>query len=408
MNRLLTIICCLVICYSCSNKSSSNFKTCKVKKGLFNIDVIESGEISAIEAINISSPPMSWRYGVQKIVRIIEDGKEVQKGDTVLVIDPTEVHNSIKNANSDKEIALIELQKLKDEQQLKIEELEADLKLAKISLEISKIEFEQASYESEVKKKEIQLNLDRAKLDLDKAAQVITNTKKIHQEDINQSNLRLKQLQYNIEDAESTLKMLTVLSPANGIPILRKNWGTNNNWQVGDQVWSGTPLIDLPDLRKLKVVADVNEVDISKIAINQTSIIKIDAFPDSVYTGVVKNIATLARIKNEKNQRIKTFPVDIYIDKGSKILMPGMTVSLKVTVNKLKDVLFIPLEALFRKDGKDFVYVKKGVSFEKKEVTVGQANNDFIVVAAGLKEGTELALTDPFAKKEEPTKTKKK
>lgn len=408
MNRLLPFVLSLLILYSCGNHSGNNLKTCKVKKGIFNIDLMETGEISAVEAINISSPPMSWRYGAQKIVRIIEDGKEVKKGDTVLVLDPTEVHNGIKNAKSDLEIAQTELQKLKDEQQLKIGELEADLKIASLSLEISKIEFEQASYESEVKKKEIQLNLDRAKLDLDKAGQVIINTKKINQEDVNQANLRIRQFQNNIMDAENTLKLLTVLSPADGIPVLRKNWNTNNNWQIGDQVWSGIPLIDLPDLKKLKVTAEVNEVDVSKIALNQNAIIKIDAYPDSVFTGKVKNIASLARIKNEKNKRIKVFPVEIYVDQQSKILMPGMTVSLKITVNKLRDVHFVPLEALFKKDGKDFVYTKKGASFEKKEVTIGQANNDFVVIAAGLKENTELALTDPFVKKEETDKKKKK
>lgn len=406
MNRIQYLILMAILC-GCSSKSDKIQQTCKVKKGVFNIEIVETGEINAVQAINISSPPMSWRYGQQKITKIVEDGKEVKKGDTVMIFDPTEVHNAIRNAKSDMDIAQTELVKTKDEQEMKLEELKADLNTAKIQLEIAQIQFEQASYESEATKKEIQLGLDKSKLDLEKAQQVIINTQKIQNEDLNQANYKIRQYQNNIDEAEATLKILTVVSPANGIAILRKNWSTGNSWQVGDQVWSGNPMIDLPDLRQLKVVADVSEVDISKIQLNQTATIKLDAFPDSVFSAKVKTIASLAKIKNEKSQKIKVFPIDAYVNGYSKILMPGMTVSLKIIVNKLNNVLYIPLEALFKKDGKDIVYILKGKNFEKREITTGISNNDFVVAVAGVKEGDILSLSDPTVKKDEKSKKKK-
>jgi HlyD family secretion protein len=408
MNRLTSFLWLAILCYGCASKSETSVQTCTVKNGIFNIEVVETGDVNAVQAINISSPPMSWRYGAQKIVKIVDDGKEVKKGDTIVIFDPTEVHTAIRNAKSDMDIAQTDLQRTKDEQDLKIEELKADLQTAKIQLEITRIEFEQASYESESRKKEIQLNLDKSKLDLERASQVIDNTKKINIEDINQATFKIRTYQNNIDDAENTLKILTVVSPANGIAILRKNWSTNNNWQVGDQVWSGTPLIDLPDLKRLKVIADVSEVDISKIVVGQLASVKLDAYPDSVYTGKVNSIASLAKVKNEKNKRIKVFPIEVYLNGYSKVLMPGMTVSLKVVVNKLNNVLFFPLEALNKKDGKDYVFVKKPTTYEKREVTTGLSNNDYVVVTAGLKAGDVLALTDPFAKKEKTTKKVKK
>ena len=66
--------------------------------------------------------------------------------------------------------------------------------------------------------------------------------------------------------------------------------------------------------------------------------------------------------EEERNRRIKkaleevkVFPVEVYLNERSKILLPGMTVSLKIAVNKLNNELYIPLEALFKKDGVDFV-----------------------------------------------------
>jgi HlyD family secretion protein len=394
----------LILMVQCSQKVKNNIPVCKVVKGPFDIEVVETGELSAVNAINISSPAMSWRYGSLKIIKIIEDGTEVKKGDTVIIFDPSDVQKVISDANADLEIANAEKDKLLAEQELKLEELQADLKTASLSYDISKIELELASYESEVRKKEIQLNLDKAKLDLDKAAQVITNQKKINVEDINQSDVKIRQLKSNVEDANNTLKNLTVTSPANGIAIIRKNWSTGNKYQVGDQIWSGNPMIDLPDLSQLKATAKINEVDISKIKLKQYAFIKLDAFSDTSFTGSVISIANLAVGKTDKNQKIKVFPVDILIKGQSKLLSPGMTVNVKIRVDKLNNVLYIPLEALFKKEDKTFVYIKKGLTFEKHDAITAQVNNDFVVISNGVKEGDELALSDPFAT---DTKTKK-
>ena len=379
----------------CSNKTDSAIQTCKVKKGNFDIEVVETAELSAVNAMNISSPAMSWRYGVQKIIKIVTDGAEVKKGDTVIIFDPSEVQKVISDAKAELEIANADLQKLLAEQELKLDELNADLKTAQLSYEISKIELELASYESDVRKKEIQLNLDKAKLDLEKAKQVIENQKKINIEDINQSNVKIRQLENNLNDADQTLKDLTVTSPAKGIAIIRQNWSTGNKYQVGDQTWSGNPMIDLPDLSQIKAVAKINEVDISKIKLKQKSIIRLDAFSDTAFSGIVTSIANLAVGKTDKTQKIKVFPVEIVINGSSKLLMPGMTVSVK-------------MEAAFKKDNEDFVYIKKGGGYKKQIIETAQVNNDYVVVSKGIEDGDILALADPSTKKEDNNNNKKK
>jgi multidrug resistance efflux pump len=408
MRIILFILPLLFLFANCSKKVEKAVQSCKVKKGVFDIEVAETGEVAAVNAININSPAMSWRYGQQKIIKIVEDGSEVKKGDTVIVFDPSEVQKVISDAKAELEIANAELQKTLAEQELKLDELEADLKSASLSYDISRIELELASYESEIQKKEIQLNLDKAKLDLEKASQVITNQRKINVEDINQSNVKIRQLVNNVEEANKTLKNLTVTSPANGIAIIRRNWSTNNKFQVGDQTWSGNAMIDLPDLSQLKAIAKINEVDISKIKVKQKSFIRLDAFSDTTFSGSVTSIANLAVSKSDKTQKIKVFPVEILIHGTSKLLMPGMTVNVKVIVDKLPNVLYIPLEATFKKDNVEYVFVKKGTSFEKRVIETGKVNNDYIIIAKGLEEGDVLALADPFEKKEDTAKPNNK
>jgi HlyD family secretion protein len=56
---------------------------------------------------------------------------------------------------------------------------------------------------------------------------------------------------------------------------------------------------------------------------------------------------------------------------------------------------------LFREGVSDFVYLKSGNSFKKKEIKTGQQNTDFIIITEGLDEGDQVALTNPFAAEDE-------
>jgi HlyD family secretion protein len=385
----------LIMLLACGPDYKESVDTCIAKKGVFQIDVVENGELFATKNINISSPAMSWHFGAQKITKIVEDGTEVSQGDTVVLLDETEVQKAIIDAEAELEIAKAELEKKKAEQESKIYDLEAELKKAELSFQISKIEFEQATFEAEVRRKEIQLNLEKAQISLAKAREEIENQKKIHKEELYQSRLKIEQLKTRLDDAHVTLDKLTVVSPGNGIAILRKNWSTGNKWQVGDQPWSGTQLISLPDLSELKVKTEINEVDISKLKINQQVEIRLDAFADTVLNGKVIFLATLAKQK-DRNSKIKVFPVEILVKGTSKKLMPGMTVSCRILVDTIENMLYIPLEALFTKEGKELVYLKDGGSYKICEVETGLANNDYIIIENGIEEGDVLALVNPF------------
>ena len=269
-----------------------------------------------------------------KITQLVEDGQSVNAGDTVILFDPSEVLNAIFTAETEIEIARADLEKLKAQQESKIEELRAEIEIAAISHRILEIKLEQATFAADITRKEIGLNLDKAKISLDKAGEEILNQEKIHYEEIQRSRLNIKQLEVNLADAQKTLDDLTVVSPSSGIAIIRTNWRTRNKWQVGDQPWSGSPIIDLPDLSELKVEAEISEVDISKVQLDQKVEIKLDAFSDTAYSGTVMSIANLARFKTQ-DSKIKIFPVEVLIDGTSEKFLPGMTVSCIISIEKI-------------------------------------------------------------------------
>jgi multidrug resistance efflux pump len=339
-----------------------------------------------------------------KITYIVKDGAEVAAGDTVITFDPTEVNKAILDAKSKIEISNAELEKMVAQQESDLEELRADYEVTRIGHEISKIRLEQAEYESENKKKEIQLNLEKAEIALQRAKEQIDNRIKINTEEIKQKNLTIVQDQSRLDEAYDALNRLTVVTPSPGIAVISRNWSSGNKFQVGEQTWIGQPLISLPDLSQLKANVRINEVDIAKITKGLNVEIKPDAFSESKFTGVVHEVANLA-VNKQGSTKIKVFPVAIYLNETDKSLLPGLTVSCRIIVDKLDDVLFVPIDAIHTEAGINYVYRKSGTGFKKVEVETGRSNSDYTMIVNGLDEGDEIALIDPFAEEKTDSET---
>ncbi|MCE1154540.1 MAG: HlyD family secretion protein [Bacteroidales bacterium] len=387
---------------SCNAKKEESGEVAigEVTRGTLYLELYEEGEVEAINSTNILSPNISWRFGNLKITQMVKDGAEVEAGDTLIVFDPSEVNREVLDAESRLEMNMAELEKMEAQHQSDLEELRADYEVTRLAHEISKIRFESAVHEADIKRKEIQLNLEKANIALVRAKEQIDNRIKIQREELKQRQLSISQDQVRLKEAQETLQKLFLISPTPGIAIINRNWSTGNKFQIGDQTWSGFPLIQLPDLTALRTVVRINEVDIAKISKGLQVEIKPDAFSDSVYSGVVTSVANLA-VNKEGSAKIKVFPVEIDINETSEKLLPGLTVSCRLIIGKVENALMIPVDAVQEDAGVSFVYRKTASGFEKVTVETAQRNKDYIVIVSGLEEGDKVALTDPFVTEEE-------
>ena len=175
-----------------------------------------------------------------------------------------------------------------------------------------------------------------------RAKEQIENRRKIQVEEVKQKRLSIRQDEERLEEAYSTLDKLFVIAPSPGIAIISRNWSTDNKFQLGDQCWSSQQLIQLPDLSTLKAKVSINEVDISQVTKGLKVQIRPDAFSDSTFTGYVATVANLAQNKDNRSN-IKVFPVEIVINEYNKNLLPGLTVSCRIIVDEIPDVIFISI-----------------------------------------------------------------
>lgn len=398
--RYVFVLAVAALFFGCQSSTEIAIETYKVESGEFLSSVTETGELAAINSELISAPNIDWRFGDLKVVYIIDDGTQVQTGDTLVEFDKAQVNQAIIDARAELEIAQAELRKTLAQQASQIEGLEADLEQTRLQYRISQLNLEKATYESDIRKKEIELELEKAAISLEKAQKEIDNQKAVNAEEVSKLKLNLNQVQSRLNEALNTLKKMTVTSPSPGIAIIERNWATDQKIAVDDQLWEGFPMISLPDLSLMKAEVAVNEVDIAKIDTSLEAYIRMDSFPDTSFKGHVIEVATLAR-DLERDSKVKVFDVIVAIDENDAQLMPGMTVSCQIIVDHIADTLFVPLEALFLKNSENLVYVKKGGHFEPQPVTIGDQNQDFVIIAEGLKEGDKVALMDPTLGQEE-------
>ena len=121
-----------------------------------------------------------------------------------------------------------------------------------------------------------------------------------------------------------------------------------------------------------------------------------EAYPDLALTGEVTLVGTLAQ--EEKDRRgAKFFGVTIQVRESEPRLRPGMTARVDIRVQARAQALFVPLEAVFEKEGRSFAYVARGRRAVAREVVLGPSNADFVVVEKGLSRGERVCLRDPGA-----------
>jgi hypothetical protein len=154
----------------------------------------------------------------------------------------------------------------------------------------------------------------------------------------------------------------------------------------------------LPDLSIMESLTYVNEIDVRKLRVGQKVKVSLDADPSKELVGTIKQVANVG--EQRPNADAKVFEVVVNIEKPDTSLRPGMTTGNVVETQALKDVLFIPLDALVVEDGIPVVFKQDGARVIKQEVATGAMNDDEVVVLKGLEEGETVLLSPPLNRSE--------
>ena len=306
--------------------------------GILNIDkaerttdgttIIETGELAAINSVSFVIPRYGRRWGEMKIIGLLNHGSIVNKGDSVVQLDPADINKYIIERESSLETQLAALEKLYIEQENKRQENESRIRNELASFDLKKIELEATRFESDRAQEIKKLEFEQATINLEKEKRVLEISDKINESNLRIQEIRVEQIKKDIEEAKSIIPLLTLRTPVSGVFQIatERRGGSRSIYKIGDNIYAGNNLANVPELEFMKVYTQVNEADFLKISIDQKVAVRLDALPKVVFDGKVTYIGKLCREK-ERNSRQKVFDVEVEILKPDDRLKPGMTVS---------------------------------------------------------------------------------
>jgi multidrug efflux pump subunit AcrA (membrane-fusion protein) len=373
--------------------TSSDSILTTVKKGKFQVFVNSTGELQAKKSEKIRGPEGMRAAGIwqTQIADLVAEGTVVKEGDYVGRLDRSELDGKLQNIATEIEKVESRLLQAKLDTAITMRGLRDQLVNLKFSMREKNLEVEQSRYEPPAVIRRVELDLERIQRDY---TQLNTNYS-LKKE---QAEAQVKEIMATLDQNMSQYKMMrdlssefTVKAPKSGMVIYERSWDGKKG--PGSRVSSWDPVIaQLPDLSDMVSKTYVNEVDISKIQVDQKVTVQVDAFPDKSYKGKIINIANIG--EQLKKFDAKVFEVVVQMLENDSILRPAMTTSNQVLTNTLKDVLFVPLECV-HSDSITYVYKKTANGVVKQEVIIDVANDENVVIKYGLKEGEELFLTIP-------------
>jgi HlyD family secretion protein len=375
--------------------------TAVVTRGAF-VDTLEiRGEIRPLKSIVLSSPMQS---GELQILKLAKNGSMVKPGDVVVEFDPSTLQRTIQEKQSELKQADAEIEQAEAQTRIAREQnatavMKADYDIQRAKLDVgkgetvSRLDNEQAKLavlDAQQKQRELE---EKVKSDATSAAA-----------DISAKRRKREKALFDLRRAEQGLRNLQLRAPAAGMVSLLPNFrsggmfGGQQDFQQGDRAWPGASIMELPDLSSVHLEARLDETDRGRLQAQQEATVRIEALPGKEFKGRLDNISVLARVDFSSGwPPSKNFDLNlVFIDTDAR-MRPGMTAVARIATERVPDVVLIPVEAVFQRDGVPVVYTLSGSKFVETPVTVRKRGREQAIVDRGVAPGDRIATRRPPA-----------
>ncbi|MCI7224383.1 efflux RND transporter periplasmic adaptor subunit [Fusobacterium sp.] len=364
----LIIVASLVIlgstCYTIFKKPKDEVKylTETVKKGNISQTITASGTVRSSNRVEVGAQVSG------KITSInVSLGQEVKKGDLIATIDSLTQNNNLEEAKS------------------KLKSYEAQRKSAKVKLQVASSKFNRMS------------NLYREKSISQDDYESSKEELEIAKASVAEYDELIAQASISVKTAETNLSYTTITSPIDGVIIsipVSVGQTVNSNQ-------SAPTIVQVADINKMLIKAEVAEGDITKVKNGMEVEISSLANPELKYKSTVQSVdlATSTLTDDEYSESVSNssavyYYANIILDNTDNNLRIGMTTTNTITIKAENNILLVPTVAVQKVDNKNIVKVlREKNQVETREVIVGISDGLSTEIKDGLKEGEEIIVT---------------
>ena len=211
---------------------------------------------------------------------------------------------------------------------------------------------------------------------------------------------RAKSLAAQLELCMADLEYCVVKAERSGLVIYPSaaRWKDAPEIQEGATVYMGQTMLLMPDLSQMQVKVGMRESIVDRIKPGLAARITL---PDRTLDGAVSSVAAVTGPAGWWTGNVARYDTIVKLPSVPG-LKPGMSAEVEVILARHEDVLTIPVAAVVETTQGAFCWVKTTDGAKRRSLQLGDTNNVFTVVEAGLEEGEEIVL-HPFAFKEAQT-----
>jgi multidrug efflux pump subunit AcrA (membrane-fusion protein) len=402
--------------------------TAVVRKGTLTAQLTASGILKPVQSITYRSPlPRD-----AEVTFLVDEGARVNEGDLLARIDTTDVQRELERATQEGRQAQVDLQVAEIDRQegqtavdslaegegaISVDETRTRLQLAE--RKVARLQEEQRTLQPLLEKGFItREELRKTSDDLEQAEQDMALARRraevlieqTHPRDRQRAALQLAQknaqrenVRARVQEAEAHIKLLkdqlensSIYARRPGLVVYEEYLGANprRKIRVGDRVTSSQGLVTIPEVTRMLVEASVSEADVHRVLVGQSATVLLEAFPGLRLAGHVTRVGTLARSSAERPLDDKRFDLIVELDSSPAELRPEMTARVDVLLGERRDVLLLPVNAVFERQGQRVCHVLGPNGTEAVAVQLGESNDLFVEVTSGVREGDRVALTD--------------
>jgi len=363
------------------------------RKGEFVVIVRSRGDVKAARSVPIYAPivpnlTIAW---------MAPEGEEVKEGSPIVRFDSSSAQQQLAQKDAALKQAQAALDQAVAQARINAEHDRSDLQDAKYAVEkaglntansefVGRIRAEQARIDVSVA--EQKLRVQEANLDLNAASDKskvasLTRQRVMAQADIDLTKGRIAQMELR--------------APLTGFVVFAQNGNqgplSEKPFKVGDNVYSGMNLAEMPDMTSLMMDAKVEEIDRGRIAAGNAVRVRIDALPELSIDATLSTISPLTEIGNEWPP-VRNFRAYAALGSRDARVRPGMNGSMDIVVKRIPDAVSIPAKAIFTRAGHPVVYVADHGRYTAVAVQVLARNPDEVAVS-GIQAGAIVTLADP-------------
>lgn len=378
-----------------------------VKRGDVTFSVYARGELQGGNSLMLSAPMVGGSN--LAITDLRTSGELVKQGDVVVQFDTTDQTFKLREAQAD--LAETEQKVIQAQAQMQAKEEEDHYALLKARADLRQAELEARKNPlvGAIQARENDLAVRNTRETATQLERDMANRKATSEAGVQIQEAARAKAAVQAQTAQRNIDMMTLRAPRDGYVNIQSNTNTMffvsgmilPTWQVGDTVRAGMAVVQLPDLDHWEVMAHIAEADRGHLAVGQPASITTVAMPEHPYKGEIKDLGGTSGPPWDRR-----FDCRITVDNANAALRPGMTANIVITAETLRNVLWIPAQALFDNGGRQFVYLRTPQGgFATQDVKLVRRSESQVVLT-GLKEGQEVALASPERDKDKDKEKK--